>query len=102
MSDETITRISLAETHCHKGRGQTDWARLRHEQAAGVEPALDPDEGEIDWAQVRVVLPPAKQAISVRLDRDVLAFFKAQGRGYQTRINAVLRSYMEALRERKM
>ena len=39
---------------------------------------------------------PSKQAISVRIDRDVLDFFKSQGRGYQTRINAVLRSYMEA------
>ena len=41
-------------------------------------------------------MPPAKAAISLRLDTDVLAFFKAQGRGYQTRINAVLRRYMEA------
>lgn len=34
----------------------------------------------------------------MRIDRDVLDFFKSQGRGYQTRINAVLRSYMEAKR----
>ena len=42
------------------------------------------------------VKAPAKVAISVRLDEDVLAFFRAEGRGYQTRINAVLRSYMQA------
>ena len=41
---------------------------------------MDPDEGEFDWSQARVVMPPSKQAISVRIDRDVLDFFKAQGR----------------------
>ena len=41
-------------------------------------------------------MPPSKQAIPVRIDRDMLNFFKSQGRSYQRRINAVLRSYMEA------
>ena len=47
---------------------------------------------------VRQGLPaaPRKAAISLRLDADVLDWFKAQGGGYQTRINAVLRAYMEA------
>ena len=96
VSDETITRMSLAEANRRKGKGQTDWERLRREQEAGLEPEVDPDEGEFDWSQAKVVMPPSKQAISVRIDRDVLDFFKSQGRGYQTRINAVLRSYMEA------
>lgn len=38
--------------------------------------------------------PDAKKIITIRLDRDILAFFKAQGEGYQTRINEVLREYM--------
>ena len=94
MSDETITRMSLAEANLRKG--ETDWEWLENQDAAGVEPEVDPEEGEVDWSQARVVMPPSKQIISVRIDRDVLAFFKSQGRGYQTRINAVLRSYMEA------
>lgn len=57
---------------------------------------MDPDEGVFYWSQARVVIPPSKQGILVRIDRDVLDFFKSQGRGYQIRINAVLRSYMEA------
>ncbi|AZU05334.1 hypothetical protein X907_2826 [Glycocaulis alkaliphilus] len=40
-----------------------------------------------------------KQQVTVRLDKDVLAFFKKGGRGYQTRINAVLRAFMEAKRK---
>ena len=47
---------------------------------------------------VRLGLPaaPRKAAVSLRLDADVLDWFKARGAGYQTRINAVLRAYMEA------
>jgi uncharacterized protein (DUF4415 family) len=41
-------------------------------------------------------VPPRKAAVSLRLDADVLDWFRAQGTGYQTRINAVLRAYMEA------
>ena len=78
MKDETITRMSLEEAIRRKGKGQTDWERLRREQEAGVEPEVDPDEGEFDWSQARVVMPPSKQAISVRIEnRDVLDFFKS-------------------------
>ena len=43
-----------------------------------------------------VRMPERKAALSIRLDPGVVAWFKKQGRGYQTRINAVLRSYVEA------
>ena len=39
---------------------------------------------------------PGKQQITIRLDADVLKWFRAQGEGYQTRINSLLRAYMEA------
>ena len=48
------------------------------------------------WKNARVIMPVPKQAISIRIDEDVLAFFKKVGPGYQSRMNAVLRSYMEA------
>ena len=48
------------------------------------------------FATARVVVPPGKKQVTVRLDRDVLAWLRAQGRGYQTRINAILRAYYEA------
>ena len=96
MKDKTITSTSLGEAILRKDKTRTDWPRLRRERAAGEEPTKEAAEGDFDWAQATVVIPPAKAAISLRLDTDVLAWFKAQGRGYQTRINAVLRSYMEA------
>ncbi|WP_374632668.1 BrnA antitoxin family protein [Ferrovibrio sp.] len=39
---------------------------------------------------------PVKRPVTMRLDADVMAFFQAQGEGYQTRINTVLRKYMVA------
>ncbi|MBX9612324.1 MAG: BrnA antitoxin family protein [Burkholderiales bacterium] len=39
---------------------------------------------------------PAKASISLRVDQDVLEWFKAQGTGYQTRINTVLRAFRDA------
>ena len=56
------------------------------------------DIPEIDAAffeTARVVIPPGKKQITIRLDNDILAWLKSQGRGYQTRINAILRAYYE-------
>jgi len=50
----------------------------------------------IIWRNARALMPPGKKSVHLRVDADVLAWFKAQGRGYLTRMNAVLRSYMEA------
>jgi uncharacterized protein (DUF4415 family) len=62
-----------------------------------------PESAALPLAQIareiaRQGLPaaPRKAAISLRLDEDVLEWFKAQGPGYQTRINALLRAYKEA------
>lgn len=89
MNDTDTKHYSLEEIR--KLRSRTDWARV----------AATPDhtgaaEIDIDWSRAEIVEPRVKQAISLRLDPDVLAFFKAQGKGYQTRMNAILRSYMLA------
>ena len=52
------------------------------------------------WDDATVVEPPAKQPISLRVDSDVLEWFKTQGPRYQSRINAVLRSYMSQRQQR--
>lgn len=53
-------------------------------------------KNEIDWDAILVASEDLKIAVSIRLDPEVLAYFKAEGRGYQTRINAVLRSFVDA------
>jgi uncharacterized protein (DUF4415 family) len=51
-----------------------------------------------EWARAKIVHPP-KVPVGLKLDADVLRWFKSKGRGYQTRINTVLRRYMEAQRK---
>lgn len=76
----------------------SDRAKLAALTEAEIErmATTDPDHPGLDddfWAGA--VVPTAeKEAISIKLDRDVLSFFRRNGRGYQTRINAVLRHYM--------
>ena len=82
---------------------QTDWERVRTMSDEEVEAGAAADPHAIlsddDWNHLKVVEPPGKRLLSIRLDTDVLAWFRQQGRGYQTRINAILRAYMERRRE---
>jgi len=73
--------------------------RVEERKDSDIDAAIagDPDWAEfepIDWSKAEVVIPPKKQAISIRLDQDLVDFFKKEGPGYQRRINAVLRGYM--------
>jgi uncharacterized protein (DUF4415 family) len=79
----------------------TDWERLRQMSDAEIHEAIaaDPDATPTDaefWANAEVVLPQRKPTITIRLDADVLEWLKSQGKGYQTRINSILRAYMNA------
>jgi uncharacterized protein (DUF4415 family) len=94
-SDKNITIVSRDSPR----KGTTDWARfdaLTDEDIAKAV-ANDPDAVpiDIDWSDAVLVIPARKKAISIRVDEDVLDYFKSQGDGYQRRINAVLRSYMQ-------
>jgi len=85
-------------------RGRADRRRLRgmtEAEIAATSPAELADLPDDFWADAVVVVPPPKEAISLRVDGDVLAWFRAQGPRYQTRMNAALRSYMNAVRRRK-
>ena len=80
-------------------KGKTDWARVDKLTDEDIAKAVakDPDAApiDIDWSDAVLVVPAKKKAISIRVDEDVLDFFRKQGEGYQRRINAVLRSYMQ-------
>ena len=79
-------------------KSKTDFARLRSGKA---EPAPDHPEADLRHVVRGVVrrglhVQPPKSSISLRVDQDVLEWFKTQGAGYQTRINAVLRAFRDA------
>ncbi len=55
-----------------------------------------PKLGKSFWATAKLTLPEPKDRLTIRVDHDVVQWLKKHGKGYQTRINAILRSYMEA------
>jgi uncharacterized protein (DUF4415 family) len=83
-----------------KGATRTDWAKVDAMTEAQLRAAIaaDPDDvhAATDWTQAVKGLPPRKQPIKLRLDADILAWFRATGKGYQTRINNVLRAFVVA------
>ena len=83
-------------------KGRTNWAKLARMTDAEIEAVAQSGEDtpmtDEEWARA-TVMRPGKVAVGLRLDDDVLLWFKARGKGYQTRINAVLRRYIEAQRK---
>jgi uncharacterized protein (DUF4415 family) len=102
MKEKNFTVVSRGTTR----QGKTDWKRIRTLTDAEIDAAIANDSDwdefkDVDWSTAEVILPPKKKAISIRVDEDVLKFFKHGGEGYQRRINAVLRSFMRAKRSKK-
>ncbi len=77
-----------------KKRSRTDWKRVRAMKDREIDfsdsPPLDKE-----FFKKAVLWPGTKKQITLRLDPDIIEFFKKQGRGYQSTINAVLRKYVE-------
>jgi uncharacterized protein (DUF4415 family) len=99
-----IVRYTAEELAEMRKRGETrsNWAKaavLTNEEIE-AQIAADPDEAGmvIDWDSATIEMPQPKTTLNMRIDRDVLDYFRKTGRGYQTRINAILRSYVERMR----
>jgi uncharacterized protein (DUF4415 family) len=89
-----------------EGEDQTDFALIDAMSEADVERAIadDPDWQGVprDWYRgAEAVMPRPKIAVSIRLDAELVEFFRSQGRGWQTRMNAVLRAYANAVQTTK-
>jgi uncharacterized protein (DUF4415 family) len=96
-----IVRASADEIRAMLARGedQTDWARVHAMSQDEADRLAEEEDGPLPegWEKTIVLgIPEPKQGVHIRLDADVLRWFKAQGPGYQTRINAVLRAFMAA------
>lgn len=115
MSDEDTTRAVLTQDgrvlikqpdgSFRPAAGTTDWDRIRAMTDDEVTAAAlaDADAQPLDdefWRTAKILQPPAlgKKHTGIRIDADVLDWFRRQGRGWQTRMNAVLRAYYEAHR----
>ncbi len=75
---------------------KNDLARLDRIKDAQIDYSDIPPLDNSFYAKATEAWPPAKQQLTLRLDADVLHWLKAHGRGYQTRINRILRAAMES------
>lgn len=103
MSKENIKRYTASELRelTQRGESRTDIARIKAMSDQDVERAIvnDPDWEDFpdNWyEQAEAVMPRPKVPVSIRLDADLIEHFRSTGRGWQTRINAILRAYAEA------
>ena len=82
------------------GLDRTDWAKVKATTRKELEAqiAADPDDIQepLDWSDAVMGIPPHKEPIKLRIDADVLKWFRATGKGYQTRMNNVLRAFVES------
>ena len=83
-----------------KKKSGTDWKRLERMTDAEIDISDIPPLDESFFKNAAVRMPLPKKAVSLRLDSDLLDWFKEQGKGYQTRINAILRVSMQAMTSR--
>jgi uncharacterized protein (DUF4415 family) len=88
-----------------RGEDRTDWSKANamtgKKLEASIRADLDDVQGEPDWTQAIMGVPAPKDHINIRIDHDVLEWFKANGRGYQTQMNNVLRAFVQSRLQRE-
>ncbi len=80
----------------HTAKSKTRWEKLNQSTDESISYEDNPATSEDFWKDAELVMPIHKVHLSLRLDDDIVDFFKKEGRGYQTKINAVLKSYVRA------
>jgi len=87
MKDKITRTTSKSRT-----KGQTDFRRLRRMRDADIDNSDIPKLDKSFWKTAKLITPEPKVRLTIRVDQDVVEWLKKAGSGYQTRINAILRS----------
>jgi uncharacterized protein (DUF4415 family) len=102
--DKNIKSYTAAELKAKRGKSRSDLDKVDAMSDEELERLVAEDEDERgiepDWARAKLVLPRPKQSVHLRLEQDVIDFFKARGKGHISRMQAVLRAYVDAHRPR--
>jgi len=77
-------------------KDQTDWEALSNMRDEDIDLADIPELDKNFWKHAKVVRPDATQQVTLRIKKSVLEYFKAGGKGYQTRMNQVLESFVKS------
>lgn len=87
-----------------RGHDKTDWNKVDRVTGTSLEASIRADaddvKGEPDWTEAVIGIPIPKDHINIRIDHDVLEWFRANGKGYQTLMNNVLRAFVQSRRQR--
>jgi uncharacterized protein (DUF4415 family) len=83
-----------------RGEDRTNWRKANAMKGVRLDASVAADSDDIgeepDWTRAVKGIPSPKDHINIRIDHDVLAWFRASGRGYQTLMNNVLRAFVES------
>jgi uncharacterized protein (DUF4415 family) len=97
-NEKHTTRVTRDEAR--RLKDETDYARLDSMTDDDIAKAVadDPDAPplDVDWDKANLVIPPGKDMVTMRLDRDLLDYLRAQGKGWQTLVNQILRAWYDA------
>jgi uncharacterized protein (DUF4415 family) len=102
QKDKNIKKYTAAELRARREQTQTDWHRVDGQTDEEQERLIAKDEDErsmvADWTRAKLVLPQAKKSVHLRLEEEIIDFFKSQGKGHISRMQAVLKAYVDAHR----
>lgn len=90
----------MKENHM-KGKTASDWERIDAMTEGDIDTTDIPPLGDNFFRNAKLQLPEGKTSVTIRLDSEVVKWLKSSGRGYQTKINSILRTYMNAIREHR-
>jgi uncharacterized protein (DUF4415 family) len=102
-SDTVRYTAKQIKSKMERGEDRTDWRKAKamtgKKLEASIRADVDDVRGEPDWTQAIMGVPAPKDHINIRIDHDVLEWFRANGRGYQTLMNNVLRAFVQSRRQ---
>ena len=88
-----------------RGEDRTNWDKIDAMTGTKLEASIRADvddvQSEPDWTQAIVGIPAPKEHINIRIDHDVLQWFRSNGKGYQTMMNNVLRAFVQTRQQRR-
>jgi len=98
--NKNISLFTANEMQEKRKDSLTDWHKVDTMTEQQLEAAIATDDGErdfvLDWTKAELVLPESKLSVNLRLDKEIVDFFKEQGKGHISKMQAVLKAYVDA------
>jgi len=100
--DKNIKSYTMAELKARRAESHTDLRKVDAMKDDRLERLIAEDEDERrlrpDWTRAKLIFPQAKQSVHLRLEQGIIEYFRSQGKGHISRMQAVLKAYVDAHR----